>query len=388
MQTLAYNSNLHPAESIDELIDSFAAFSAPVREGLGWDRLGVDLRLGSQAIAECADAKRLDALRASVDKHQLSIHTINAFPLSPFQTEVVKDKAYDPDWTTASRLSDTIALIDIALALCDDELITISTLPCSFKPWAFNQQQLITCAQAFGKWAAAAAQRFHTTGRCVHLAIEPEPWCLIENTAETIAFWNDHLLTHGLAACASVLDNDQEAARSAIQRHLGICFDTCHVSLAYEDQAQAVTQLTAANIPIKKLQFSAALEVKNPHTDIEGLGALLAMDEPRFLHQSAIQTSNASIYKCVDLNQLQSALHHMPNAETVRSHFHIPVFWPKQQQGLSSTIEDSVAGLKSCVQAGCTHVAVETYTWSVLADDEQGAIKGTIQELEFLSEHI
>ena len=309
MQVLGYNSNLHPAETVDELIQKLEDFAAAVRRELNWPKLGVDLRLGSQAIQECqAQETQLQALRDCLQRNHLSAHTINAFPLSAFQTAAVKENAYIPDWTTAERLADSIALIDMALALCDDDLITISTLPLSFKPWSTAATVLETCAAQLGQWVAAAAQAFEHCGRTVHLAIEPEPWCLLENTAEVIAFWQGPLATRGLAACRAIL-GDEAQARAALQRHLGICFDTCHVSLAYEDQVAAVASLCAHNIPILKVQFSAAPEVINPAQDAEGVKALAAMAEPRFLHQTAIASAagflvessgSGSISRCIN----------------------------------------------------------------------------------------
>lgn len=386
MQVLGYNSNLHPAESIDALIQKLDEFAGPVRRELNWSCLGVDLRLGSEAIHECMNNKaQVQALRTCFERNQLSAHTINAFPLSAFQTESVKENAYIPDWSRAERLADSIALIDIALALCDDDLITISTLPLSFKPWSTAAHIVETSAQQLGQWVAAAAQAYDACGRTVHLAIEPEPWCLLENSAEVIAFWQGPLATHGVAACAAIL-GDEGHARAALKRHLGICFDTCHVSLAYEDQAVAVQQLTAHEIPILKVQFSAAPELNNPAQDAAGVAALAAMAEPRFLHQTAIASDTGSLWKVVDLDELPSALAHMPQATCIRSHFHIPIFWPTQNSGVSSTIEDSIKGLRACIAAGAQHIAVETYTWSVLADTEQDALSGTVKELAFLQE--
>jgi len=52
--------------------------------------------------------------------------------------------------------------------------------------------------------------------------------------------------------------------------------------------------------------------------------------------------------------------------------------------GLSTTITDSLRGLKASIAAGCTHLAVETYTWSILAANERDALAGTVRELAWL----
>ena len=87
---------------------------------------------------------------------------------------------------------------------------------------------------------------------------------------------------------------------------------------------------------------------------------------------------------CEDLHQLDRCLARLPGATAVRSHFHIPVFREPQTSGLSSTVADSRAGLAACLAAGCAHVSVETYTWSILAANERDALDGTVRELHTL----
>jgi hypothetical protein len=181
-----------------------------------------------------------------------------------------------------------------------------------------------------------------------------------------------------------VLEGDERAARAALADHLGLCFDTCHFSLAFEDQAAAVARLVAAGVPIAKCQFSAAPEVRDPAGDAPGVAALRALAEPRFMHQTAAATANGSLSKVEDLHQLDRCLARLPGASAVRSHFHIPVFREPQARGLSSTVADSRIGLAACVAAGCAHVSVETYTWSILAADERDALAGTVRELQTL----
>lgn len=217
------------------------------------------------------------------------------------------------------------------------------------------------------------------------LALEPEPWCFLETTHDVVAFWHGALAQHGVAAAAAALDGDRAAASAAIARHLGICWDTCHVSLAFEDQAVAVTRLRAAGVPIAKVQVSAAPEVHDPYADSDGVAALRALAEPRFLHQTAARSTAGSLVKVEDLDQLDALLARLPTASTVRSHFHIPIFKEPQERGLSTTIGDSLAGLRACLaDRAQPHVAVETYTWSVIAASEGDPLKGTVRELGFL----
>jgi sugar phosphate isomerase/epimerase len=382
---LGYSSNLHAAETVDELLGTLTRFTSEVRKQLGWDRLGLDLRLGSTAIRNLArDQTSRAKLRRALDEAHISAHSLNAFPLRPFQAAVVKADAYRPDWTETERVDDTIAIIDVALALSDDDLITVSTVPGSYRPFGAkaNDQQII--AAALGRWAGHAAQRARTCGRKVVLCLEPEPWCTLETSFDVTAFWRGPLAEFGIRAAAQVLDNDEKAAQKAIDSHLGICFDTCHFSLAFEDQHAAVQRMREAGVNIAKCQFSAAPEVLRPFDDTAGLAALRSLAEPRFMHQTAACSANGSLSKVQDLDQLDQCLARLPNATAVRSHFHIPIFRPAQADGLSSTINDSQKGLYACLNSGCTHVSVETYTWSILAEQERDALTGTVRELEYL----
>lgn len=385
MEPLGYSTNLHAAESVAELCDSLRTFATQARARLGWARLGVDLRLGSQAIGELAQPPTLELLRRTLDQAGLSAHTLNGFPLGRFQAEAVKRDAYRPDWSEPARLADSLALLDLALALSDAPLVTISTVPGSYRPFGSEHNDAEIIAGALGRWAAVAAQRQRATGRTVVLCLEPEPWCFLEHSHDVAAFWSGALAEAGLAACSAGLDGDQRLARLALRDHLGICVDTCHLSLAFEDQIAAVQRMRDAGARIAKCQVSAAPEVANPGGDAEGLAELRALAEPRFLHQTAARSANGSLSKVEDLDQLDECLARLPAASLVRSHFHIPLFREPVERGLSSTIRDSLAGLRACLAAGCSHIAVETYTWSVLAARERDALDGTVRELGFLA---
>jgi hypothetical protein len=386
MPPLGYSSNLHAAESVADLERVLAQFTAEVRRRLGWERLGLDLRLGSFAIREMGrDPAALARVRRALDHAGASAHSLNAFPLRPFQAAVVKADAYRPDWSDAERVDDTIALIPLALALSDDAFVTVSTVPGSYRPFGASGNNHAIIAANLGRFAAHAARAKQDSGRTVMLCLEPEPWCTLETSHDAVAFWLGPLADAGVAAAAQVLDGDVRAARTAIAEHLGLCFDTCHFSLAFEDQRAAVERLIGAGVPIGKCQFSAAPEVREPHRDAAGVAALRALAEPRFMHQTAAASTSGSLSKVEDLDQLDTCLARLPGATAVRSHFHIPVDREPQTTGLSSTVADSRLGLAACLAHGCRHVSVETYTWSILAAHERDALAGTVRELQALA---
>ncbi len=382
LPALGYSTNLHAAESLDELVRVVLPFAGELRRELNWDRLGLDLRLGQAAITDLRDGARLTDLARRCADDGLAVHTLNGFPLRAFQAARVKEQAYLPDWRSAERVDATLDLLAIALALSDEPLVTISTVPGTYKPFGIDGAAIAAIAANLGRWAAAADRAFHETGRTAVLCLEPEPWCLLENSHEVAWFWQGPLATAG-AAAATTAGADGAAA---IRRHLGVCVDTCHLSLAFEDQAAAVARMAAAGARIAKCQVSAAPEVLLP--DPAGVAALAALHEPRFQHQTAAMSAAGSVSRVVDLDGLDRALRRLPGATRVRSHFHIPLDRPPTAHGLSSTVADSVAGLRACLAQGCTHVAVETYTWSLLAADARDVRRGTARELAWLATRV
>lgn len=374
---LAYSTNLHAAESAEEIGAALERFAGPLRQRLGWDRLGVDLRLGSAALRG-----DLGRLRRVLDAQRLSAHTLNGFPLRPFQAKRVKEDAYLPDWSEPQRLADSLLLIDAALLLCDAAEITVSTCPGSFRPLGPGRNDALAFARALGRWAAAAHRARARTGRSVVLCPEPEPWCQLETSWDVAAFWSGALATEGVAAATAALDGDAAAGRAAVAGQLAVCFDTCHISLAFEAQAEAVARLHAAGARIAKVQVSAAPQAEV--ADAVQVAALAGMDEQRFLHQSAASDGRGSLARCVDLDGLAACLARLPSAQQVRSHFHVPIDAVRLGNGLATTAADSRAGLAACLAEGCAHIAVETYTWPLLAADEEARLAGTQRELSTL----
>ncbi len=384
---LGFCSNLLPAESLDAVIAQVVPFAAQVRERLGWRDLGLDLRLGSLAIAD-ARATGWDGLRRALDQARLSAHTLNGFPLRPFHAARVKEQAYLPDWSEPERLDDTIALLQAVLALSDAPRLTISTVPGTFRPFGHPRTAVDTIARHLGRWAAAAAIIERDHGRRVVLALEPEPWCLLETTHDAVAFWSGPLADAGVAAATAALSGDAAAGRTAIAHHLGLCLDTCHLSLAFEDQREAVAALHAAQVPIAKCQITSAPEVLDPATNADGVRALHAMAEPRFLHQTAARSASGSLSRVLDLDQLPTCLARLPHASAIRSHFHVPVDRTELAPGLTTTAAETWAGTDAARHAGCPHFSVETYTWPILADQPPDVLNGTVRELATAAERM
>jgi len=216
---LGYSTNLHAAESLSDLRARLLPFAADVRQALGWSRLGIDLRLGDVALADLAKPDAVVALRADFDAAGLSAHTLNGFPLRAFQAPRVKEQAYLPDWTDPARLASSLRLLEVALVLSDEPLVTISTVPGSYRPFGPAHNDATVIAQNLARWVVAAHRVWETSGRVAVLALEPEPWCLLETSHDVAWFWRGPLATHGLAVLRAELGANSVAS-AALARHL------------------------------------------------------------------------------------------------------------------------------------------------------------------------
>ncbi|TNY38936.1 metabolite traffic protein EboE [Thermomonospora catenispora] len=362
---VAYCTNVHPAEDLDGVIAQFTRYARPIRDRLGVDRLGVGLWL-ARSVADMltADPGELLRLRRAVDKAGLEVVTMNGFPYQGFHSEVVKHDVYHPDWTRPERMRYTLDLARILTRLLpeDAEHGSISTLPVAWRePWSPAQEELARRRQdRLDRELFALAS---ATGRDIRVAFEPEPGCLVESTVQA----GEHLLGG--------------------RRHLGVCLDACHLAVGFEDPAAAVERLTAAGLPVVKVQASCALQADRP-ADPRTREALREFVEPRFLHQ----TRERDV--AVGVDDLDVALEgELPGEREWRIHYHVPLH-AAPAEPLRSTrpvLSDVLETLLGGERALTDHVEVETYTWEVLPGHTRGKgalIDGIVGELTWMREEL
>jgi sugar phosphate isomerase/epimerase len=353
---LAYCSNVHAAEDLDGLLDQVARFAGPVRERLGWRRLGLGLWLAIDvARALDADPTLTKQLRTALDAHHVEVVTLNGFPYRAFQAPVVKHAVYRPDWREPERAGYTLALARVLTGLLPDDvgLGSISTLPLGWREgWAAADTDRARRALAAVAGELAALER--VTGRRVRVGIEPEPGCIVETAGQAAA------VLEGLDV-----------------RHLGVCLDACHLAVQFEDADTALGELDRAGVPLVKLQVSAALHAADPR-------AAAGYDEPRFLHQTRERVGGA-VRGTDDLGEALAG--GLPGRSPWRVHFHLPVHsgGPATTQGALRTTLAAVVGGP---EALTPHLEVETYTWHVLPPDRRpaddaGLVAGLAAELDW-----
>lgn len=370
---LTYCSNIHPGESWEEVFTQLKANIPFLKKRLAEDKaFGVGLRLSAVAAQELRVDKKLDEFRQWLKKHDCYVFTMNGFPYGSFHGEVVKDKVYRPDWRTQERLDYTLNLIEILASLIPEDTDGgISTSPISYKPWLQSQSERDEAfKQASKKLAECARTMAHILeqdGKELHIDIEPEPDCLIENTVETVDFFKNWLFPEGAKYLYDQYDIPEMEGKSMLRQHIRICYDTCHFAVEYENPGKTINTFDEAGIRIGKVQISAALKVHftNLSQRQETARKLQPFAEDTYLHQVVERRQDQSLMQYRDLDEALTAIDN-GKAEEWRIHYHVPIFID-QFDGLESTQDSITESLNILSERNdCTHFEIETYTWDVL----------------------
>lgn len=345
---LTYCMNVHKGEGIGDVMQAITDFAAPIAKefSLFGERFGLGLRLASKAVDELSSNPfLLQALLQLMRSNRLFAFTMNAFPFGTFHGVQVKDEVYRPAWDMQERLEYTKRSANILAQLLPEtvEYGSISTSPANFKAWNEPHEKAIENYILAAKHLQGVQERF---GKRIVLCIEAEPGCYPETTPELIDFFKQ-LRAAGLTP--------------ELERYLGVCFDTAHQSVEFENLAEAVRELTSNGIFIGKVQLSAAMVL--PDTE-EGRKILAQYNEDTYLHQVAQRLSNGVVNRCDDIPQALA----LPNADgaELRVHFHVPLYITPTGL-LGSTAEElkSAAFAEALAASGCQHFECETYTWEV-----------------------
>jgi sugar phosphate isomerase/epimerase len=387
---LTYCTNIHAGESWADIAASLAHHLPPIKAAVAPDRkMGLGLRLSGIAADALIEPATLDAFKRFLADAGVYVFTINAFPFGPFHGVRVKEEVYQPDWTTAERVRFTNRAADILAALLPAGLTgSVSTVPGTFKPLASAPGAVDAMTRNYVDHAAHLVRLERATSKHIALSIEPEPCCFLETIEETVRYFTEHLF--GPAACARLAEAtglDAGAARVALGRHLGVCYDVCHAAVEFEDPLASLRALDDAGIAITKLQLSSALAV--PAVTPESEALLQRFDEGVYLHQT-IERRDGRLTRHVDLQEAFAALRRGEAGGEWRVHCHVPVFLETLDR-LGTTQGFLVEILEECRRRPVSpHLEAETYTWDVLPPAFAGEDKAAsiARELDWVKERL
>lgn len=359
---LAYCTNMHPAEDLDGIIDQLDRFAGSVRRQLDWPLLGVGLWIPAPTAHVLAnDSAARDRLRKALDDNRLEAVTLNAFPYEAYHVEVVKQAVMHPNWTTKERLNFTLDMARTLAGIMPDgvEEGTVATLPIGWRtpdPTAAAHENI----KALVEGLKLIQQE---TGRKIRVAFEPEPGCIVESVMQAVDVFAE-------------FDRDW----------LGICYDACHSAVLFEQPQIVARQLQSAGLPMVKAGLSSALKAADP----KRASWLSSFVEPRYNHQVRQRQADGTVTGVDDLDlALDGAL---DGSGEWRVHFHTPI-----HRGGDNTTQGELVDVITMLVGGdkplTRHLEIETYTWTVLPDDQrpsddQGLVDGIAREMQWAHDRL
>lgn len=382
---LAYCLNVHAADTLGEVREGIGAITLALRDRLirAGQAFGVGLYLPAAVVrALASDVRDLEDFARFLARERLDPFTYNAFPYGGFHQGGLKQRVFEPTWMQTERLAFTrdVARVAARVAQVTGGLetpahVSISTHSGAFGSTLQGEADLVRCAVNMARAACEFARIERETGVRLVLALEAEPRASAGDNASLERFLA-RVPGWGSERVAAEFELVREQAVAAIERHLGTCLDACHSAVEFES-AEAALALCSARGPLGKLQFSSALALRSPARDARGVIELLALDEPRYLHQVTGQ-GPAGRVEVDDLPELARALAESPTQRTRwescdewRCHFHVPVDL-ERSGGLATTRAHADAILERALAEPSSwgtdelHLEIETYTWDVL----------------------
>jgi len=393
---LTYCTNIHAGKSWSDHLAALQLHLPQIKKKISPDQpFGIGLRLSHQASVQLQEKKALNEFKDWLKQEDCYVFTMNGFPYGGFHHVKVKDRVHAPDWTTEERVAYTIRLFDILAELLPDKMEGgISTSPLSYKYWHPPEQQQEVFEQTTAnilRVITHLVQLKTTTGKLLHLDIEPEPDGLLESGPEFFDWYERYLLPMGTPHLQMQLGYSKEDAEHAIREHLQLCYDVCHFAVGYEDHGTVVQQLQEKKIKVGKIQISAALKSAIPADATKRspvVQAFRQFNEPTYLHQVVARQQNGTLKRYPDLPE---ALQDADNAATQewRSHFHVPLFI--EDYGLLQSTQEDIRTVLSIQRSHpfTSHLEVETYTWEVLPEALKVPLsESIIREMEWVKNYL
>ena len=367
---LTYSTLVHPGDDWVQMWDSLVTYVPKVKERWAKNhRFGVSLRLSAASASTLAKSQaERDKLKKFLNDNNMYLYTVNAFPYGPFKGTIVKEQVYEPDWRSEERTTYTKNVADVLADVSPDDVSpSIQSAPLGFKPRVTGPDVVDSFTDHVIRVCAHLVDVEARTGRVVTLALEPEPYCFLETTDETVEYFTKHIYSGKSAEkLAKLARMPISEAHVALRRHVGIVFDICHQAVEFEYIGACLQKLVDAGIPIFKLQEAAALHV--PEVTQKIVDVLKNYSKTIYLTQT-VEKKDGKLTRFLNLEDAFAAWEKNPGPREWRTHFHVPVFL--EDLGPFRTtrfaIEDALRFHKA--KPLSRQLEIETYTWDVLPDN-------------------
>lgn len=371
---LSYCTNVHPGETWNETFANLKNFTVRIRDRVApGERFGIGLRLSELACRELEMDGNLDRLKEFLARENMYVFTLNAFPYGQFHATKIKENVFAPDWTQAARFDYTRRCTSLLARLLPAGMEgSLSTVPGSFREWITQPEQTDAMIKNLAECAYHMEDVSASSGHHLHLGLEPEPMGYLEKISDLADFFETGLLRKGVEHLRRERGITADESASILGRRIGMCYDTCHMALQYEEPESCLDQLRDAGIFISKFQISSALRCKpTPAARNE----LQRFADGVYLHQVIARARDGNLRQWKDIAPAIADWDEAAQAEELRVHCHVPLDW--EPTGALGSTADHIEGLLRALKDRneTAHFEIETYTWDVLPDElKQGDI--------------
>ena len=158
------------------------------------------------------------------------VATVNGFPYGTFHHTPVKESVYLPDWRFAERVQYTRKLAELLGYLAAGRDAGFYLNGTGRFSSCIGKEDMATVSKNLQAALDFMDHLAQTTGKEIVLAMEPEPGCFLETTADVVDFFTGMPL-------------------SPRQRQgLAVCYDCCHQALQFENPAASLQMLADNDI--------------------------------------------------------------------------------------------------------------------------------------------
>jgi len=370
---ITYCSNIFKEQTLLKLLLKIENYSNKLRFKFNTKTLGLSLCISNSLSNNLNNIDSLSFFLKWLTNNKLYMYSINGFVYKTFHIKKIKENIYYPDWTSNKRFLYTKKLI-LLLDIINNILYngSISTVPVS--SMFFLQKKNIKyffykTSININKILFILIDLYNNKKKYIHLDIEPEPYCLIENIINFIFFYNNWITPLSIQFLYKKLKINKIKSIYHIKNHINLCYDICHFSIICNNHLNIIKLIKKNNISIGRLQISSALKAlfyKNANLNTILKTELLFLINSNFLHQTTLINKKKYIYKYPDIfPALNSDLN---NIIELRTHCHLPIYMNHYKNFLFTTNNET----KNCILKilktfKIYHLEIETYTYNFIS---------------------
>lgn len=347
---LTYCSNIFKINNLDNIIYNVNKYIKHIKYSKN-----TSLCMSNHLSKKLKKYKYNSQIIAWQKNEKIYIPSLNGFVYQNFHNKNIKEKIYLPDWSSNSRYFFTKNLIKISTTLSNkNKDISISTLPISFKKW-INKKDipyiLYKSTHNIINLIKNSITINNRTNKLIHIDIEPEPYCTIENYKNYEIFYKNWLIP---------MFNFHIKKNSKLENYIKLCYDICHFSVIFDKHKKIINKKKTL---IGKIQLSSALKIiipKNAFILKKLKKTLIKLKKSNFLHQCILKNYN-NIEKYTDIKQIIEIINNKKNME-LKIHCHVPIY-KKKFKHMDTTYLDIKNVIKLLNTFKKTnHIEIETYT--------------------------